>query len=237
MKFFKAISIVLFLFFLSCSGEPESPEGKFVEEAESTKDSLSLNYDSVSVKDYYRTDLSYVFDYKLKFQRMYNKDKTMGDSSVIRVSIIDKETKKELDEIFLSSMFYFEDVFENPEKYRSLITGKNQHFKIQDGDFGDLIIGDFNFDSKEDIAIINDSGGNAGPTYTYFLQTENKGFVADKFLTDSVVFFPVKMDIKSKSLITEVPSGACGFTKSTFLYNTQAKSWKRKSMKYVNICE
>ena len=75
------------------------------------------------------------------------------DSCIVKVKIVDKRTKKEIQEISLATSLLFESDFSNCRSVRSYITGKRVKSEVMDNDFGDIVMADFNFDSKEDIAI------------------------------------------------------------------------------------
>lgn len=237
---YRKLELCLFIFILvlvgGCTNESASkPDDVKLAQIEKL-DSLSSDYDSIAIKEYVYSDLSYLYDYKVKYVRMYN-IKDLDDSSIVYISILDKKTKTKLDSIEISSFFYFGGVFESKKNARSFITGKNKSKETIDNDFGDLIVADFNFDTKEDFAVVNDSGGNGGPLYTFYIQKEKGHFENDKFLTDSVIFFPSKINLKNKSLTTTVHADVCGFTETIYQFNSKSKQWKRKSSRYIDMCK
>jgi hypothetical protein len=90
---------------------------------------------------------------------------------------------------------------------RSFSTGFRSNDEIRDGDYGDVVIQDFNFDGKEDIALKSNMT-NAGAKYLFFLQDEFDGFWEDKFLTETVSFFP-DLDLETKTVsVANMPSAS-----------------------------
>lgn len=75
--------------------------------------------------------------------------------------------------------------------------------------YHDFIVGDFNFDGREDFAILYDLGGNAGPFYSYYFQNEAGMFNVDKTFPLNAGYFPAEIDDKNKTLTTMKPSGCC----------------------------
>lgn len=235
----RKVELSLLIFVLALFGSCSSDSNSKVDEVKVKQieklDTLFVDYDSISIKEHVYSDLSYLYDYKVKFVRMYN-FKNIGDSSIVQVFIFDKKTKKKLDNIEIRSIYYFGEVFESRNNVKSFITGKNKGKESIDNNFGDLIVADFNFDSKEDFAVINDSGGNNGPLYTFYLQNEKGRFSKDQFLTDTVIFFPSKINLKNKSLTTRVHADICGFNETVYQFNSKSNRWKRKNMRYVDVC-
>jgi hypothetical protein len=177
------------------------------------------------------TDLSQQFDIGTSLIRI--KD----DSCIVTVRIIDKSSKKTLQTIKYSSIYLFENVLKNCENVRSYQTRKNDSLEVVDNDFGDLIVADFNFDGKDDIAIIKDSGGNGGPLYRYYIQNTDFKFVRDKFLSDKMEFFPIQINKNDSTLITHVHAGVCSLSEMIYSYNSQTNNWIRKSHRIIDICK
>jgi hypothetical protein len=75
------------------------------------------------------------------------------------------------------------------------------------------------------------SGGNGGLLYSYYVQTTAKKFVSDKFLTDSMSYFPNEINKKKQQLTTLVHAGACCAGEQIYQYNSSGK-WKQISHKY-----
>ncbi len=66
----------------------------------------------------------------------------------------------------------------------------------------DILVADFNFDNKEDIAVATYSGGASNPyVYTFFVQAQDKSYDLDDFLTDKVSY-PPRIDAENRTLYT-----------------------------------
>ncbi|MBK7442043.1 MAG: hypothetical protein IPI65_11020 [Bacteroidetes bacterium] len=192
-------------------------------------------YDSFTSTACEHLNLSEQFDIKVNFERHTN-SKEHHDSCIVKLFLTDKTTKKVIDNISVSSHFYFRDVFMNCKNVISYSTKINLDKEVVDNYYGDLIVADLNFDNKDDIAVINDSGGNGGTFYSYYLQGIDNKFTLNKFLTDSMTYFPSKIKNKSNTLITYVPAGVCGLGEHIYQLNIRTNTWKQKSHKIIDIC-
>jgi hypothetical protein len=84
-----------------------------------------------------------------------------GDSAIvyqfpIEVTIIDKASKKKIQVISFKAIDLYPASFTKCNWVRSYSTGKNRNAIVRDTDFGDVVVADFNFDSREVIAIKSD---------------------------------------------------------------------------------
>jgi len=172
------------------------------------------------------TDLSKFFDFKTELRRIPHVDETY-DSCIVTLTIINKITKNAFQKIQLSSTYFFEKVFNKCNCVRSYSTGKNKNLMVIDNDYGDLIIADFNFDSKDDIAVKKDSGGNGGPLYDFYIQNSEGNFIRNKFLSETMEFFPTEINKEKKTLVTFVHANAYQTGESTFKFDTLTKKWKK----------
>lgn len=173
-------------------------------------------------------NLSKSYDFEIELNRI-NDDV----SCKITLNITDKITSKEVQKIIINSEFIFEKDFKDCSKTRSYSTNVNDKEIDIDNDFGDLIIADFNFDKKEDIAIKRDSGGNGGPLYEFYIQNNNQKFIKDNFLTNTLEFFPSDINMLKKTLTTLVHANAYQKCKIVYKYNLKNKKWKRISKNFV----
>lgn len=173
-------------------------------------------------------NLSETYNFAVELERV--KD---SDSCKITLLIIDKKTSKEIQKIFINSDFIFEKDFKDCRKIRSYSTHINDKTIDEDNDFGDLIIADINFDGKEDFAIKKESGGNGGSLYEFYLQNIGNKFIKDEFLTNTLEFFPSKIDNSKKTLTTIVHANAYQRCKMIYKYNSKLKKWKRISKSFV----
>ncbi len=173
--------------------------------------------------------LSNKFDFEIKLLRS---DKT--DSCQIILSTFDKATTKKIQEINIQVEDLNTKVFKNCKEVRSYSTGFNKDLLIgEENDYGDLIIADFNFDEKEDIAIKIDVGVSGGPSYIYYFQGENKHFDVSNYLNNTIRSFPVMINQKSKTLTTLVHANTYERCKTVYHYNSKAKKWKIISTRFV----
>jgi hypothetical protein len=151
------------------------------------------------------------------------------DSCMAKLVMREKNTQHKLDSFSLVSYYCAPCVFEDCSKVRSYTTGYKADEDVIDGYYGDIVVADLNFDGRDDIAVINDCGGNGGPLYSYYLQNKRKQFVLDKFLTNEMIFFPYEIDIKRKRLTTMVHAGACCVSETVYQYTQATGKWKKIS--------
>lgn len=176
-------------------------------------------------------NLSKEFNFEIKLRKIAKPNEEI-DSNAVKVIVYNKITNKK-QELNFGSGYLFQKTFKDCKTVRSYSTGINKKAQIIDNDFGDIIVADFNFDNREDFAIKNDSGGNGGPTYNFYIQDKNKIFALDKFLTTQMAFFPSEFILKSKRLITYVHANAYQLSENTFEYNEPLKKWKYKTSRLV----
>ena len=179
----------------------------------------------------YHSNLSSDFDFKTTLERLPSTD---SDTCIVTVDIISKKSRNLLQTIRIGSGWLFEPAFNDCSLVRSHSTHVNEHLLDQDNDFGDLIIADYNFDGKEDLSIKNDSGGNGGPTYSYFIQTASGSFILDNFLTESMEFFPHIINKSQRTLTTLVHANAYQLSKMIYKLHPGKNTWKRISHTFVD---
>lgn len=193
-------------------------------------------YDSLIATECDHPNLSKEFQIKTKFRRYVN-TASRQDSCVVQLYLNDKKTHEIVDSILVTSSFLLEDVFMNCENVRSYSTKFNIDMDVVDNYYGDIVIADLNFDDKEDVVVTNDSGGSGGTFYSYFLQSDSKTFTLDRFLTDSVTYFPTKLDTSERTLVTHVHAGACGLGENVYHLDNKTSRWTSKSHKIINVCD
>lgn len=177
-------------------------------------------------------NLSKEFNFEVKIRKIKSTIEEI-DSNSVKIIVSNKITNKK-QEINFGSGYLFQKTFIDCKTVRSYTTGINKKAQIIDNDFGDIIIADFNFDNREDFAVKNDSGGNGGPTYNFYIQDKNKNFILDQFLTTEMEFFPSKFILKSKRLITYVHANAYKVSENIFEYNEPLTKWKYKASRLVS---
>lgn len=178
------------------------------------------------------TDLSNQFNFQSRIQTYALE---YDDSTVVDFYIFDKKTGETVQEIGIQSYFLYYSRIYRSDNVLSYITGKNKDLQIVDNDYGDIIIADFNFDGLEDLALISDQGGNGGPMYNYYLQSNSRQFKLDAFLTDSMSFFPETFNKNRKSLTTVVHASAVSECSTTFTYNQKLHSWKKTHREIIEF--
>jgi hypothetical protein len=185
--------------------------------------------DSTITKERFYDNLSYTHNYKLSyFENFRGKDKKKSHWTI---AVYDKKMKL-VDSIIQPTFVYFSEWIDFSTAC-SYITGINRNIQVVDNYEGDFVVADFNFDNKNDFAIINDMGGNGGTFYSYYIQEDKNKFIEDKFLTDSVTYFPT-IDKKNRTLTTHVHAGVCWMGEHIY---TQTKSgWKQLSHRRLDIC-
>ena len=131
------------------------------------------------------TNLSGQFDIKVSAVKI-NNTVTGSDSCLATIILLEKKSKKIIQKIKVGSTHFSENVFKDCSFVQSYQTKMNHAFDVVDNNYGDLIVADFNFDGKDDFAVIKDSGGNGGPLYDFYIQGKEKRFFRDEFLSDTM---------------------------------------------------
>lgn len=144
--------------------------------------------------------------------------------SAMTLKVLNKKNQAQ-QKINILPGYLFETAFKSDSNSRSFVTGKNKRAEVYDYDFGDFIIADLNFDGKEDIVIKFDSGGNGGPDYAFYMQNITGRFTRDNFLTDSVGSFPRYINVKNKTITTQIHANVHQEGQKTFKYNSHRNRW------------
>ena len=225
--------VIYTLLWCSCSSPDTATE-------KTTKDTVTIQkeqqrFQSTVNRNCLHNDIAHDFDIHAHFVR-YIGAEVFGDSCIIDIEVLDKSNHTPLDSIHIQSGYYFDDVLLDCSNVLSYTTKKNMEREIVDNMYGDIVIGDFNFDNTEDIAVIKDSGGNGGPLYNFYIQGSSGLFHLDTFLSDSMTYFPAEMNSKNKSLITYVHAGACWLSERIFELN-RTNNWSIKSHRLIDICD
>lgn len=171
-------------------------------------------------------NLSRQFDVAVGFVRLTDSIEQQ-DSCIVQLLIRDKTSHSVLDSLTLSSTFYDDDVFAGCDNARSYTTGHGTQQQVYNGYQGDIIVADLNFDHLDDIAVISDVGFTGNALYHYYIQTTNRQFVPETFLTDSVAYFPEKIDAIRQQLVTRVPAGVCCLGVHTYQLGNANRQWKQ----------
>lgn len=163
------------------------------------------------------------------------KTKNAFDSCLVKINVRNKSNDSIAKTIKFASNFLFEFSYSNKNSCRSYTTGKNKNNDILDNDFGDIIVADFNFDGKDDFAIKTEEGGNGGPLYSFYIQTDYLKFKKDRYLTDKVVYFPSKLNSTSKTITTIVHANAMGVNHNIYKLDSLTNKWKYIKTKFVGV--
>lgn len=176
-------------------------------------------------------DLSYHVDF---FQSIeYN-----TFSCSISIFIMDKKSGKTRDSISLNGDYMGRTILENCDDVSSFSTAyKSKYANPIDNFYGDIVIADFNFDNRDDIAVVSSSGGNTGPQYNFYMQTKNGKFELDQFLSSSVARIPRVIDVKNKKLITNVHANAYQETETEYQLNSKTNQWSMVRQELVGQIE
>jgi len=153
------------------------------------------------------------------------------DSVRLTIRIIDKSSKRLLQEISLIAPDLYAEDYTQCRLVRSYSTGKDARKKVVDNDYGDIIVADLNFDSREDLAVKTENN-NGGTDYTFYTQTKDKKFVLDRYLTDSVYSFPWKINSNKRTLTTMVRAGV-GDALTTYHLDSRTNRWARVKRRVI----
>jgi hypothetical protein len=164
--------------------------------------------------------LSKIYDYAITYNI------AQGDVSDVHISIIRKSDKTVVQNIRSQS----ED-----EQYRrfncssrSYVTGYNKNAEVIDGDWGDIVVADLNFDGKEDFAIVRAQAptGAGIEVFDFYLQNKDGKFVKDIFLSSQMELCPSKIDTHNHILTTEsYGSASAKIYRQRFKYNPATGKW------------
>lgn len=177
------------------------------------------------------TGLSKNFNFQSVIKR-YQTDLT--DSCIVSVTVSDKITNKTIYTVDFTTDFLLGDSSFMNNNVRSYITGENKDEEVYENDFGDIVVADFNFDKLEDFAVKREEGGNGGPLYNYYIQTLDTSFVLNKFLSDTMIWFPVYFNKSNRTLVTVVRADAFGNEETTYKLNTGTGNWAETQRRYID---
>lgn len=163
-----------------------------------------------------------------------DKARATAEAKLVTVAITSTTNGKLHQSIRFPTGLLFSSIYQDCKATRSYSTGKNRDADATDNDYGDFIVADFNFDGLEDFAAKNDSGGNAGPLYNYYIQQANGQFSPDQFLTQEMQFFPDDISPRRRTLTTRVHAGADGLGETVFHLNKAGK-WAQVSYRILPV--
>ena len=176
------------------------------------------------------THISQVYDYTIIHNDVLNADGVleMLDAEVLITSKKDKKIIQRINYNYAKgggprSSFTFNCLS------RSFITGFNKNAPNVDGDWGDIIVADFNFDGKEDFAIRKSASPMDAPIepVDFYIQNDKGQFIKDSYLSSEFDVFPDKIDARNHTISVEYFIGANPEPAIVvFKYNATTQKWK-----------
>lgn len=218
------VTLILFVFFSSCSSKSKKEKAIPPETYDETYGPAVINKCQLS-------NLSNQFNLEVRFSR-YPSRESVSDSGAVEIKIMEKSGKI-LDRLTTVSLLYSDNVFRTCDEVISYSTGVNIKKEIVNGQYGDLVIADFNFDGKDDIAVIKDAVSNSGSMYKFYVQDETKSFIPNNFLTDSVSYFPAKINRNTRTL-TILVAGMTSVGEHIYEVAKDGKQWHHKSYRSIS---
>ncbi len=182
----------------------------------------------VSAMQVYRSDntyenLSHNFNFRVLLDE--NSNETMFFDCRITLEIFSKKDSliQTIRTTAVSGSYPFTD--KEISHVRSYETHYNEKRKLADGYYhGQLVVGDFNFDSLVDIAVVKGFPmGSGNPTYEFYFQTQNLQFVRNTYFSDVVLKIPEQLNPKKKTFLAWDPHGCCWATFRYFKFDETGK--------------
>ncbi len=106
-------------------------------------------------------NLSHSYDYEISTYYDLTID-IRKEMPLVVGRIFSKKTKLVVDSFNFESIGYDKPVFIDCQSYNSYLTNQSAGTYLGDNSFGDIVVADLNFDQREDLAIVNNNGGNGG---------------------------------------------------------------------------
>ena len=195
--------------------------------------SFSLLLSSIFGQTCIHDDLSQTLRITARAQRKPG-DSIIAFNCPIEVTISDKASKKSVQIISFIATALYPRSFTKCSWVRSYTTGKNRNATVWDTDFGDIIVADFNFDSREDIAIRSDDE-NSGTYYRFYTQGKDKLFKLDSFLTDSMSIVPTYFNRTKKTLTTYQRAGARFEGEQLYRLDIRKNKWSMIRHRFIPV--
>jgi hypothetical protein len=171
---------------------------------------------NISNKSEKKCEINQISD---RYNFIISQDNENGISEKVQIDIENKKSKSH------QKIKYNFNSFTTSEIPCSSISYFNNMIKIDEGieNFHNFILGDFNFDGLEDFAYLFDSGGNGGPSFTYFFQNKNNEFLEAKEFPLQQSYFPKEINNKDKTLTLRGPIGCCKIEITVYQLNKNNK--------------
>ena len=167
--------------------------------------------------------ISKKYDFEITKKSLDEKD--LGKTE-ITILVTKKGGKSKAQIIKFESEFLAKSSFKNCLNNFLNFSGRRSKLDSIENDFGDLIVTDLNFDGKEDLAVKREEGGNGGPIYYFYIQTENEKFIVSDYLTNEMMFFPIDFEPDTKTLRTYVRVNSSQEESIFYQYSESEKTWK-----------
>jgi hypothetical protein len=199
----------------------------------------SQNSDSVYI-DSKKCDLDFLsHQFDISYQVDFNKSIEYNlNSCSISIIVKDKQNGKTRDSIYLQGDYMGRTILENCDDVSSFSTAyKSKHSNPVDNFYGDIVVADFNFDNRDDIAVVSSSGGNGGPQYNFYMQTKNGKFEFDEFLSSAVAHVPRLIDNKTRTLTIYSRVNAFQMLKRMYQLPVKTRAWIIVSSEYIDTAE
>ncbi|MEG0930245.1 MULTISPECIES: SPOR domain-containing protein [Weeksellaceae] len=181
------IYVTIFLLITSCNNE------KNVSEVVSENTQLNCDYNNLSDQ----------FNVNFKI----NQDNNIANGAIeFVVQITDKKNNilKKITtqpKIIASEINFYKQCDQVKSLSKNYNISKQWSDKLYDGN---IVVGDYNFDGKDDIAIYHSKETDREIFfYEYYLQTDQGDFERDNFLSDKFHYFGKRFDRKNKLLIND----------------------------------
>ncbi|MGQ3014143.1 MAG: XAC2610-related protein [Flavobacteriales bacterium] len=171
------------------------------------------------------TGISHSFDLHTRIVKMAASGSMENDSFVVTVEIRQKKTGRVRQRITYGSGWFLDSEFAVCTNIRSYSTGLNDTAGVTDNDYGDVIVTDLNFDGREDLALIRNSGGNGGAVYHFYIQNAKGYFERSDLLSDYMAFFPAEIDPLNKMFTTRVRANISEVTETVFMWQENGRTW------------
>jgi hypothetical protein len=172
-------------------------------------------------------DLSNRYVYSIESESETDEDGERTNITSIKISVITKAEGRLVQQITIP--FDGEtgpDQFLYPSDSRSSVTGARLKDPVVDGDHGDFVVHDFNFDGKEDFALKDDVGGNRGPHYRFYVAGDGGLLQEDEFL-NTFGLMP-KVDPQKKILSVASYNYESGRVSTlSYRYDPVKKKWSK----------
>lgn len=196
-----------------------------------TEITVISEWDSIVCAECLYENLSNEFNYQLEYAR-YFKGNKWADSIPVTITVLNKRDGEIVDSVNVELTYDFDFAFRDCSQSGSYITDYKTTYENEgDNWYGEFRVADFNFDSREDFAIISDEGGTGGTNFYYYVQDETRKFKLDSFLTFHMVYFPVSFQ-KDKKILVSRSRGAYA-CENKYQYNLRKKEWSKISSVYL----